>query len=193
MRSACCSRPATGRHTSARSPGFLLILRDQLVEGALPILIGMPHPHDDPINHTGVALLLHERNHRGRSLRLRRVIARDRTPEQRDIDVAMVQVFHHLMGRQIIARVDDQRVGFDPAKQFVFGQQGRRRRARNDADPRCFQARIAERSPAPSGDHRRERRRRSSFDNRGWSAEPDRRLERSPGRRRNDGRSACCG
>src|SRR5882757_3310904 len=37
---------------------LVLILRDQLIQGALPILIGTPHSHDDPKDHRGAALLL---------------------------------------------------------------------------------------------------------------------------------------
>ena len=104
----------------------------------------MPHPDDDPIDHGGAALLLHERDDRGRRLGLRRVVAGDWTRKQRNVDLAAFQVVHHLVGRRIEARIGDQGVGFDMAEQAVFGQQGRRRGACDDADLRCFQTRIAQ-------------------------------------------------
>src|ERR1700722_9943851 len=60
---------------------FALILGDQLVQVALPVLIGMSHPHGDPVDHSRAALFLREPHDRGRGFSLRGVVAGEGPPE----------------------------------------------------------------------------------------------------------------
>ena len=73
----------------------------------------MSHAHADAVGHAWTALLMHERDDVEIGLGVLDEVAADRTPENRDIDFAGLQVLEHLVRGRIKTRVDDEWIGVD--------------------------------------------------------------------------------
>src|SRR3981189_3352202 len=65
-----------------------LVLLDQAVEQPLPVLVGPPHPHADTKRQSRTHLFLHERRDMERRIRLLRMEARHRSPQNAGVDLA---------------------------------------------------------------------------------------------------------
>ena len=124
---------------------LILVVGNQLVERALPILVRMAHAHHDPVLQLRPVLLLHERRDGNGIARLGGVVAGQGTPKQGDVDVALLEVRHHLLRRRIESRVHHQCVRLDLRQEPARGEIGDGGRACDDTDPRRLQPRILKR------------------------------------------------
>src|SRR3984893_9388774 len=88
-----------------------LSLPNGAIELALPLLIGIPHAHGNPIGEARTRRLFDQRHDGYRGGRLSGVIAGHWTPQDSGIDFTGGKIMHHRGGRGIDAGIDDQRVG----------------------------------------------------------------------------------
>src|SRR5215204_3285297 len=64
-----------------------LVLLDQTVEQPLPVLVGPAHPHADAKRQSWAYLFLHERGDMERRVRVLRMEARHRSPQNAGVDL----------------------------------------------------------------------------------------------------------
>src|SRR5207245_9152332 len=115
------------------------------IELALPLLIGIPHAHGNPIGEARTRRLFDQRHDGYRGGRLSGVIAGHWTPQDSNIDFIGGEIMHHRRGRGIDAGIDDQRVGLGISHETVGYHVVAGRRPGHDADVFVLEARIAQR------------------------------------------------